>query len=160
MADGGKGSNRVVIGSWSEQAKQFVPCLIVDDTCTVTVAGDLIIQGKIDGQIAFEGEPRKLGELTPDAKTFVVTSALSGLGGGSFILPEVFNQKRIFSIPEITGETGELLRAAGMHALADADLTQFIEGLNEDPSRLAAFVTELNNNTDALDKLKAALGGA
>ena len=45
MGKSGTGSNRVVIGAWSDDKGKFVPCLTVKDTCSVEVHGDLFVEG-------------------------------------------------------------------------------------------------------------------
>jgi predicted flap endonuclease-1-like 5' DNA nuclease len=48
----------VVIGHWSAQKKKFVPCLTIDNDCTVTVHGDLELQGNMEvaGEIIQAGQ--------------------------------------------------------------------------------------------------------
>lgn len=48
MQGGGKGLNRVVIGAWSVDTNTFAPCLTIADDCTVTVHGDLIVEGMLE----------------------------------------------------------------------------------------------------------------
>jgi hypothetical protein len=48
--------NQVAIGKWSAQAKQFVPCLTVDDDCTVTIYGTLVVHGLIKEQATFPAQ--------------------------------------------------------------------------------------------------------
>lgn len=54
MPEGGAGeaSDEVVVGHWSAQKKQFVPCLTIRNDCTVIAHGNLELQGTMD----IEGE--------------------------------------------------------------------------------------------------------
>jgi len=78
MNGGGAGKNQVVIGAWSTQDSKFKPCLTVQDDGTVTVAGNLVIVGKLD----VNPDNMVPGTLSTEAKAFVASAAMTGFATG------------------------------------------------------------------------------
>jgi hypothetical protein len=67
---------QLVIGKWSDDKKQFVPCLTVANDCTVTVYGNLVVQGQICGDV--EKQALVSADVTEDGKQRVQTALLAG----------------------------------------------------------------------------------
>jgi hypothetical protein len=89
MEGGGSGNNQVVIGAWSAQDSKFKPCLTVADTGTVTVAGNLVIMGKLD----VNPDNMVPGTLTTEAKAFVASAAMAGFAAGhAQVNPDILMQ--------------------------------------------------------------------
>jgi hypothetical protein len=82
---GASGGNQVVVGSWSAQDKAFQPCLTIADDCTVTVHGNLVVEGRIE-----QAAPAATPQLSPDAERFIQAGYLSGIGGASALVTRVF----------------------------------------------------------------------
>jgi hypothetical protein len=121
------GKHQVVIGVWSAQNK-FKPILTIADDSTVTVHGNLIVEGKVDGNI--NGAPVPPPPLSPEASSVVTGSFLSGAGGSPVLLAQ-------------TGASAmhseESIRAAA-HTLSSSPghLSKFVDVLKKDFSHLAA----------------------
>lgn len=77
--EAGVATGQVVIGKWSEQEKQFVPCLTIDNQCTVTVHGNLVVEGTVAGEVKRRGTVP--GSLSPGANAFAMASLFSGATG-------------------------------------------------------------------------------
>lgn len=90
MAEGG---GEVVIGMFSAEEGRFVPCLTVDSECTVTVHGDLVVEGGIEGTIESQLPPIVPG-LSPQAANMVLATFQSGIAGSNlaFVSPVSFRQ--------------------------------------------------------------------
>jgi hypothetical protein len=91
-AGGTPGLNQVVIGSWRKavdatgaETEEFHPCLTVADDGTVTVHGNLVVTGTLTTQA---GEAA--AGLSREAESFVRGSFLTGVGGASQLLDELF----------------------------------------------------------------------
>jgi hypothetical protein len=67
--------NQVSIGVWSAEDKKFKPCLTIADDGTVTVHGDLIVQGTLNPQTRVEAA------LSAEAASLAVGAAMSGVVG-------------------------------------------------------------------------------
>ncbi len=50
-------ANEVVIGHWSNQKQDFVPCLTIADDCKVTVHRNLVVNGKVNGDLSVLHQP-------------------------------------------------------------------------------------------------------
>ena len=88
---GATGTNQVVIGSWRKAADEtgteseaFHPCLTVSDDGTVTVHGNLVVTGSI------VAEAEAAAELSDEAKRFIGSSLLTGIGGAGSLIDRVF----------------------------------------------------------------------
>ncbi len=79
------GKNQVVIGTWSADEKQFKPCVTIDDRQTMTVHGDLIVQGRV-----IEPNVRPAANMSGDARNLTQVAALSGMSGASQVLGGVY----------------------------------------------------------------------
>ena len=91
-AGGTPGLNQVVIGSWRKavddsgaEVEAFHPCLTVADDRTVTVHGNLVVTGSLTTQA---GEAA--AGLSREAEAFVSGGFLTGVGGASQLLDELF----------------------------------------------------------------------
>lgn len=82
MPGGTPGNNRVVIGTWSAEDKEFKPCLTIADDCSVTVHGNLIMEGRIQ-----EGADLVEEQFSPEAKRQISTSFKSGIARANLPLP-------------------------------------------------------------------------
>jgi hypothetical protein len=125
--DGGTGgSNQVVIGVWSTDDKEFKPALTVDDSFTVTVHGNLVVEGSIDVT------PSQFvpGLPSPQAKSFLTGSYLAGVGGSPALLAQT-------GAAVMYSEVG--MRAAA-HALSSSPghLAKFAELIKNDFEKVAA----------------------
>lgn len=83
------GTNRVVVGSFAKDPDggppAFHACLTISDDGTVTVHGDLVVTGRI---FAAGGEAG--AQLSAQARQFIASSFLSGVGGGSALLDRLY----------------------------------------------------------------------
>ena len=75
-------SGRVVIGTFSEEDKAFKPCLTINADCTVTVHGDLVVEGQI------EGGPLVSAGLSSVAETALLGHFQSGTANAGFFLSQ------------------------------------------------------------------------
>jgi hypothetical protein len=89
---GAPGLNQVVIGSWRQapdetgtDVERFHPCLTVADDGTVTVHGNLVVTGTLTTQA---GEAA--ASLSREAEAFVSGGFLTGVGGASGLIDELF----------------------------------------------------------------------
>ena len=76
---------QVVVGHWDADTKQFQPCLTVGADCTVTLTGDLVVEGSV----TMHGELFAPG-LGPEATRAAMSSFLTGVGGASTLLDRFF----------------------------------------------------------------------
>ncbi len=114
MAGEGQGLNRVCIGSWSEEAKAFQPILSVADNQTVTVHGDLVVEG-----LLIRGQKRDEPDVSPEAKGFLMSGFLSGLNVGT-VSPSVEDDpakallqavaSRLASSPDLLDDFAKILK--------------------------------------------------
>ena len=145
VATGGVvGNNRVVVGAWfkgSNDKEEFQPCLTIDDNCTVTVHGNLVVLGQLT-----EANPRAVAGMSSEARSFITGGFMSGISGTSSLFPSQAENTPIF-----------------LNALKDSsegNTDALALALESDPERLAAFVERLKTNHQELaEKLRAALGG-
>jgi len=128
-AGGQLGLNQVVIGSWSAEDQQFHPCLTIADDCTVTVHGNLIVQGHI------EQADRAPAALSPEANRFLLTSFLSGVGGASTLFDQLYRRPFSTAPGTATAATRVLASETGMQTI--------VENLAADPNRLATLANLL-----------------
>ncbi len=89
-AGAGDGSNSVAIGAFDNDKKQFMPCFTVDDQCNVTVEGDLIVNGQIRGSAPNSCPDLVSTGLTKEARDFVLSGLLGGIGSSSVLLERFF----------------------------------------------------------------------
>ena len=141
MQGGTLGSNRVVIGAWSEQEKKFKPCVTIADDSSVTVHGNLVVEGLIS---AASFTP---GKLTPEAEAFVTGTAFGGVGASSNLLGRFYRRNvppqraPVDTIASISGPSVEAIAARlsdqatldrFVKAVKDAGLKdKLVEGLEE-----------------------------
>jgi hypothetical protein len=131
---GTPGLNQVVIGTFVDGA--FQPCLTVADDCTVTVHGNLVVEGEI------RNPEYVRGVLGDDADRLAVAAFMTGSAGPSSLLP------RLYRSPFPSGVSPEdEVRALAQRIAADPDLRS---GLAETlrarhPSTTAALRAELED---------------
>jgi hypothetical protein len=139
--------NEVAIGRWGKDAsgkESFQACLTVRDDCTVTIAGDLIVQGTVRA-----GGGLITGQLSQDARRIVLSSQLSGVGGASALLEKYYR----------SGYTG-LGAEAAVETLApvltrDSGMQEVARSLAENPAQRAAFAAVLQQSYPELaDRLR------
>src|SRR5262249_10948530 len=145
MAAGTGGHNAVVIGAWSAQANAFSPCLTIDDTCTVTVHGNLVVEGQLT-----ETQPRAEPPLSQDARRFMLSGLLSGVGGGSTLL------NRFYRSPG--GVDPDVAAQAIMTLAPEASMQALVTSLVTNPGRLAVLADLLKRQSrEVAERLRAAL---
>jgi len=107
---------QVVVGHWDADTNQFQPCLTVGADCTVTLAGDLVVEGSV----TMHGELFAPG-LGPEATRAAMSSFLTGVGTASTLLD------RFYQSPFAEALTSE------------AGLLRLARDLAGNPGRRAAF---------------------
>jgi hypothetical protein len=121
-------AGRLVIGKWSDDKKQFMPCLTVANDCTVTVYGNLVVQGQICGDID------KQSDVSKGLTTAAQQTKLAALTAGA---QSVFTPQYISSIsPAPTADTS-------------ATASALVEALKSELQNSEIY----KNTKDILDKL-------
>jgi hypothetical protein len=142
---GSGGSNSVVIGSWSADEKKFKPCLTVADDCTVTVHGNLVVEGQV---VEKELVP---GRLSPEAKAFVTGSVMSGISGGSALLNRFY--RRGPAVPSTPVPRSAMMQSQ------PALMNVVVQGL-KDEKNLDEFVRQIEASAELKQRLLAKLKGS
>jgi hypothetical protein len=141
-------ANQFAVGRWSEDAPggaKFQPCLTVGDDCTVTVAGDLLVQGTLVPEGAVTA-----GNLGPDARRMLLSSYLGGVGGAGILLGRYYRSP----FPEPSGPN--VVEALAPVLLADeSGLREVARTLAESTAQRAAFAAVVQ---ERYPQLAAALG--
>lgn len=108
---------QVVVGHWDADTKQFKPCLTVGDDCTVTVTGDLVVQGSLTmgGEFVAPG-------LGPEARRAALSTFLTGVGGASTLLNRFYQST--FTAAALASDVG---------------VRRIARELADNPDRRAAF---------------------
>jgi hypothetical protein len=134
--------HEVVIGTWKEPAdpsaqEQFVPCLTIGSDRTVTVHGDLVVEGTLlDGA-------RAPMQWSDSARAVLNTAFLSGVGGASAVL------RRFYRSPFVTPQI--LIRPPD-------DAVEAVAQVAGDEQLLTEFATQLKTRAPAAaEALRAAL---
>jgi hypothetical protein len=131
MVDPDTAAQQVVIGAWSTEQQSFQPCLTIANDCTVTVHGDLVVEGKTEGLSSADVVDRGLGD---EAQRLVTASFSSGLIGGNALLSELFRT------PFPTTPDVALQEAASLIAVSSAQREMFANLLvTQDPSAASAL---------------------
>lgn len=89
MGSDGQGRNQIVFGSWSVKEKKFKPSLTVADDGTVTVAGNLVVQG----QLRINPDEIVPGKMAPQAEAVVAAAAASAAGVTAEVHSPSFEEK-------------------------------------------------------------------
>lgn len=148
---GVSGKNQVVIGAWfkgpdetGQEKEIFHPCLTIDDNCTVTVHGNLVVKGQIDA-------PRTGGgQLSGDARSFAAGALMSGIVGTSGRLSSLSSP----SSQNVAVETDFAMMKSGGASSVGA----FADSLAADPTLMTAFADLIKaSHPDAAEKLRAEL---
>jgi hypothetical protein len=160
-AGGTPGANEVVIGTWAQPEggqPGFQPCLTVGDDCSVTVRGNLVVQGRITGVGGVSGR------LSSQAEAFIGAALLSGMGGASSLVD------RFYRSPYGGRSAGEVefaamaMTASGVSGAPTGPgemvrLTAMARNLAGDPDRTEAFAELLRSEHPELaQRLGRALG--
>jgi hypothetical protein len=127
---GSGGLNQLVVGSWSEKQNKFVPALTVADDGTVTVHGDLVVEGTVSGPTDATDPTTVKGPLTPAAQSFVTGSLMAGAAGASALLAQEQASVAAGSTP----------------AQAEANMRAVALGIHTNPGMLASFVNLLKKD--------------
>jgi hypothetical protein len=72
------GNNQIVFGAWSQKDSKFKECLTIADDGTVTVGGNLVINGKLD----VNPESLVPGQTSAEAKAFIASGAMASYSAG------------------------------------------------------------------------------
>ena len=154
--DGGTGSNQFVVGAFNPDEKKFQECLIVDDSGVVTVKGDLTIEGLL---IPNHPDPDVRWDiveamLTDEAKAFIAAGFLSGIGGASAVLSNVFRNP-------FGGIPAAQVGGPGAQASMNAELMmRRVAASLTDPDKLLEFASHLRGtHRDVAIRLREALAG-
>lgn len=148
---GVSGNNQVVIGAWfkgpdetGQEKEIFHPCLTIDDNCTVTVHGNLVVKGQIDA-------PRTAGgQLSGDARNFAAGALMSGIVGTSAQLSNLSTASSVKLAVESDFVTA---RAGGASSVGT-----FADSLAADPTLMTAFADLIKaSHPEAAEKLRAEL---
>jgi hypothetical protein len=140
-------SGEVVIGVFSEDDGAFKPCLTVGSEGTVTVHGNLVVEGSIAGVIA-ESNPRILSGLSDEARRLVLASFSSGVAGANLFL----DRGGVFA-------TVPIPMAMRSGAAAAPSAAAMAAALAADPDRLEAFAAAMRAaGGDAAARLASLLG--
>jgi hypothetical protein len=154
--DGGTGTNQFVIGAFNPDENKFQECLIVDDSGVVTVKGDLTLEGLLipnhpDPQVRWDIVQAM---LTEEAKAFIAAGFLSGIGGASAVLSNVFRSPFGATSAMDSGRQG-----AQASISADLMMRRVAASLT-DPNKLLEFASLLRDtHRDVAVRLREALGG-
>ncbi len=151
------GKNQVVVGSWfkgtdetGNPKEMFHSCLTISDDGTVTVHGNLKVEGSVKGNI--EVRSRVEGQLNAAARGFATSAFMGGVigaggqlsGGSASALKGVAQPEPVLKIAKASApNVGELADAL---AADDASLADFAERLR-------------SSHPEAADRLRAALAG-
>lgn len=139
-AAGGK-KHQVVVGSWTPENK-FVAALTVDANGTVTVHGDLVVEGRID-------EKKIIAAPVPEeVRNLALAGFLSGVGGASVLLD------RLYRSPFGDEAQGPLLQGVPEDTVLRAATALVVA----DQGRLADMARMLAEDPDAAARLRDALG--
>jgi hypothetical protein len=139
-AGGLGGLNQAVIGAWSEKTKKFEPCLTIADDCSVTVHGNLKVEGTLTA-------PRGTQLISAEARSMLAAGLLSGVSGANILLAT--------ATPATLGVPSSGVQPAFAAAGPDAEATAAT--LEADPERLARFIEALANHPDLATRLRDAL---
>lgn len=135
-ANADQGRAEVVIGAWSAKEKTFKPCLTVADDRTVTVHGNLIVEGFINNTQADLLAP----PLSDAARGFLVASySAAASSGATQRLEQAYK-----------GPTGIDLEALGKLLDTDDGRQQVLDVIVNNPGRCKAFIQGLLANATAL----------
>lgn len=132
----GSERRRTVVGAWS-QSGSFTPLLTVDEDGTVTVSGDMVVNGTVhaDGGVV-------PAELSASAAQYAAAAMTSGIGSASALMDKV-----------TTGAfTPYVARPAATTTTAVRQTTrQLVAHLSQDPSAHAeSFAQELKDRGEHL----------
>jgi hypothetical protein len=144
-AGGTPGRNQVVVGAWSVEEKKFKPCLTIADDCTVTVHGNLVVEGSLH-----EVQKRAAAALSQEARQFLLAGAFSGLNSAAVLFEPV---QRITPVIDPTA----VIRSA-LSLEPTALLPAVAELLAAHPEQQAAFVALLRDQYSTVaENLRSAL---
>jgi hypothetical protein len=96
--------NRVTVGTFSPDDKRYIPCLTVEEDCTVTVEKNLVVNGTITGPGGVVPDIVMQG-FTKEARELLLSSMLTGVGGSAAVLGQFFRT----SVPPTASTIAALL---------------------------------------------------
>jgi len=144
-AGGTPGRNQVVVGAWSAEEKKFKPCLTIADDCTVTVHGNLVVEGLLT-----EVQKRAAATLSQEARQFLLAGAFSGLNNAVVLFDRLQRTPPVFDPTAVIRSALSLAPAAVLPAVAELLAAQ--------PEQLTAFVALLRSQYSTVaENLRAAL---
>ena len=152
-APGAGGPNAIVIGKWSEGT--FEPCLTVANDCTITVHGNLVVEGTVDPMAFLDKSAVSLVDpgLDDEAQRLAVASFTSGISGAAALLASAYRSPYP-GPPVALSDLPRLLQMAPETALQAAATT-----VATAPDRLDVFVDSLTSRHPQIaQKLREALG--
>ena len=137
--------NQFAIGHWSEEEKKFKECLTVDENCTITVHGNLVVEGLVRGNAARDAI--NLTTLGPgeEAKSFLIAASLTGIGGVPGLL-QLFNINRL--APQDAGDLKMFRRAI---------FTNVRESLKSDKQQFETFLESLIEDEETVELIRKLL---
>jgi hypothetical protein len=142
---GTPGRNQVVIGAWSAADKEFKPCLTIADDCTVTVHGNLVVEGLLT-----EVQKRAAAALSQEARQFLLAGAFSGLNSAVALFDPVQRITPVIDPTAVIRSALSLEPAALLPAVAEL--------LAAHPEQQAAFLALLRSQYSTVaENLRAAL---
>jgi hypothetical protein len=152
-APGAGGPDAVVIGKWTEGA--FEPCLTIANDCTVTVHGDLVVEGTVDPVAFLDASSISVVDpgLGEEAERLAVASLTGGISGAAALLAGAYRSP-------YPGPPGALAELAGLLQVApETALQAAATTVATAPDRLEVFVESLTSRHPQIaEKLREALG--
>ena len=144
LPEAAPGTNQVTIGHWSEDQNAFHSCLTIADDCTVTVHGNLVVEGTLVGQ-----QERAATLLSDEARNFLVAGQHSGVAGASVILPRFYDP----SYPTVTGT----VQATVVAAQLEKRVATVVSMLKTDQGFFDTLTNAIKQDPDLPTKLGDAL---
>jgi hypothetical protein len=156
-APGGDGPDRLVVGAWSEGAdgqERFQACLTIANDCTVTIHGNLVVEGTLDNN-AFASKPDVVDPgLGEEARRLAVASFSTGVAGASTVLEKFYRSP----FPDDEEPPGPILFGGPLPALPpEASVRVAAATIAAHPDRAETFARLVReSNPEAADLLRDA----
>jgi hypothetical protein len=150
---GGGGPDAVVIGTWSEGT--FHPCLTVANDCTVTVHGNLVVEGTVAPAAFLDASAVSVVDpgLGDEAERLAVASFASGVSGAAARFADAYRSP--FPRPPVVPAGSPILLPVAPEAALQAAATTVATA----PDRLEVFVGALASRyPQVAEQLREALG--
>jgi hypothetical protein len=147
-------ANQIVFGVWSVKDNKFKPCLTVADDGTVTVSGNLVVQGKLN----VNPENVVAGQLTSEARALVATGAVSSVSAAGVMMNQIeteFFKRKVISE---TALAQQRIVPAAPEATFEAKARELAAAIEKSPGNALSFVRLIRGEfKKAADSLKSAL---